>query len=134
MVKARDKTSPIRKKARLASSNIRSSKHTSKQLPVSDCEEEEDTADGTNLSIAFDDHPTSTVPKSSEDVMPNRSSNDLVHSSSNGMETDDGDNSDYLLRKINQLSLKLSEKSQLLKERDAEIKRLRSTSISEFHF
>ena len=134
MHKSNGKVSSIRTKAKAASSIVQSAKHKSKELPVSDCEEESDGVDAANLSIDFDYPDTSTVPKASDNVMRSRSSNDPTDPCANAMQTDDIDQSDYLLRKINNLSLKLSEVSQLLKERDAEIKRFKSTSISELRF
>ena len=134
MNKSSGKISSIRKKAKVTSSIAQSAKPKSKELSVSDSEEESDEAHQGNVSIDFEYPDTSTMPKASEDAMRSQSSSDPVDLHSNSIQTDDIDHSDYLLRKINQLSLKLSELSQLLKERDAEIKRLKSTSISELRF
>lgn len=132
--KSNGKISAIKKKGKVVQSSVSSAERKSKQLPTPDSEEESDGDDPANVSIDFDYPDLSTVPIARDDAMRSRSPPDLVDPYRNSMEADDIDQSDYLLRKINQLSLKLNEQSLLLKERDAEIKRLKSTSISKCRF
>jgi hypothetical protein len=79
--------------------------------------------------LLCDDEPLTSSQITDQSTYTNIASNGSANMVTTTMEPYDIDGNDYLLRRINQLSLKLNEKMRIIKDQEAEIRRLKITSL-----